>query len=133
MEVNNEVHTFVVDDQDHPLMIEIHAELQRLSGLMHDAGYVPSMKFVLDDVEVEEKAFHLCHHSEKLAIAFGLINTAPGSPLRIRKNLRVCEDCHTSTKFISKIVGRAIMVRDANCFCRFENRVCSCMDYWCFQ
>ncbi len=81
IEVNNEVHTFVVDDQDHPLMIEIHAELQRLSGLMHDAGYVPSMKFVLHDVEVEEKTFHLCHHSEKLAIVFGLINTAPGSPL----------------------------------------------------
>jgi pentatricopeptide repeat protein len=87
IEVNNEVHTFVVNDQDHPLMIEIHAELLRLSGLMHDAGYMASMKFVLHDVEVEEKAFHLCHHSEKLAIAFGLINTAPGSPLRIRKNL----------------------------------------------
>ncbi len=80
IEVNNEVHTFVVDDQDHPVMIEIHAELQRLSVLMHDAGYVPSMKFVLHDVEVE-KAFHLCHHSEKLAIAFGLINRAHGSPL----------------------------------------------------
>jgi hypothetical protein len=81
IEVNNEVHTFVVDDQDHPLMLEIYAELQRLSVLMHDAGYVPSMKFVLHDVEVEEKAFHLCHHSEKLAIVFGLINTPPGSPL----------------------------------------------------
>jgi hypothetical protein len=48
---------------------------------MHDAGYVASMIFVLHDVEVEEKAFHLCHHSEKLAIAFGFINTTPGSPL----------------------------------------------------
>jgi hypothetical protein len=38
--VNNEMHTFVVDNQDHPLMIEIHAELQRLSGLLHDAGHV---------------------------------------------------------------------------------------------
>jgi hypothetical protein len=45
-------------------MIEIHAELQRLSGLMNDAGYVPSTESVLDDVE-EEKVFHLCHHSEK--------------------------------------------------------------------
>jgi hypothetical protein len=27
IEVNNEVHTFVVGDQDHPQMIEIHAEL----------------------------------------------------------------------------------------------------------
>ncbi|KAH9549386.1 hypothetical protein CY35_10G016600 [Sphagnum magellanicum] len=131
IEVNNEVHTFVVGDQDHPQMTEIHAELQRLSGLMHDAGYMPCTKFVLHDVEEEEEqVLHLCHHSEKLAIAFGLINTAPGTPLRIRKNLRVCEDCHTSTKFISKIVGRAIMVRDANRFHHFEDGVCSCMDYW---
>jgi pentatricopeptide repeat protein len=130
IEVNNEVHTFVVQDQDHPQMIEIHAELQRLSGLMHNAGYVPCTELVLDDVEEEEKVSHLCHHSEKLAIAFGLINTAPGTPLRIRKNLRVCKDCHTSTKFISKIVRRAIMVRDANRFHHFEDGVCSCMDYW---
>ncbi|CAK9193903.1 unnamed protein product [Sphagnum jensenii] len=130
IEVNNEVHTFVVGDQDHPQMTEIHAELQRLSGLMHDAGYMPCTKFVLHDVEEEEQVLHLCHHSEKLAIAFGLINTAPGTPLRIRKNLRVCEDCHTSIKFISKIVGRAIMVRDANRFHHFEDGVCSCMDYW---
>ncbi len=54
--------------------------MQILSGLMHGVGYVPCMKFVLDDVE-EEQVSHFCHHSEKLAIAFGLINTAPGSPL----------------------------------------------------
>ncbi len=83
MEVNNEVHTFVVDNQDHPHMIEIHAELQRSSRLMHNAGYVPSTKFVLHDVaeEEEEKVFHLCHHAKKLGIAFGLINTAHGTPL----------------------------------------------------
>jgi len=72
--VKNEVHTLIVDDQDHPQMTEIHAELQRLSGLMHDVGYVPCMKLVLHDVEEEEKVFHLYHHSEKLAIPFGLIN-----------------------------------------------------------
>jgi hypothetical protein len=27
IEVNNEVHTFVVDDWDHPQMTKIHAEL----------------------------------------------------------------------------------------------------------
>ncbi len=69
IEVNNEVHTFVVDNQDHHQMIEIHAELQRLSRLMHNAGYVPSMKFVLHDVaEEEEKVLHLCPHAKKLAI-----------------------------------------------------------------
>jgi hypothetical protein len=84
---------------------------------MHNAGNVPYMTFVLHDVEEEEeeeKVFCLCDHSEKLAIALGVINTAPCAPLRIMKNLQVCEDCHT--KFMSKIVGRAIMVRDANRF-----------------
>jgi DNA-binding GntR family transcriptional regulator len=64
-ELNNEVHTFVVHNQNHPQMIEIHAELKRLSGLIHDAVYVPSMKFVLNKVEEDEKVVHLCHHSEK--------------------------------------------------------------------
>jgi hypothetical protein len=41
IEVNDEVHAFVVDDQDHPQMIKIRAELKRLSLLMHNAGYVP--------------------------------------------------------------------------------------------
>jgi hypothetical protein len=39
--VNSEVHTFIVKDQCHPQMIEFHAQLQRLSGLMLDVGYVP--------------------------------------------------------------------------------------------
>ncbi|CAK9866876.1 unnamed protein product [Sphagnum jensenii] len=87
IEVNNEVHTFIVDDQDHPQMIEIHAELKRLSGLMLDAGYREYTNLVLYGVEEEENVFRLCHHSEKLAIAFGLINTAPGTPLRITKKI----------------------------------------------
>ncbi|KAH9530771.1 hypothetical protein CY35_19G002200 [Sphagnum magellanicum] len=114
IEVKNEVHSFIAGDQDHPQMMEIHTELHRLSGLMHDVGYVPDTKFVLHNEEEEEKVFQLCHHSVKLAIALGLINTAPGTPLRIIKNLRICEDCHTSTKFISKIVGRAIMATQEN-------------------
>jgi hypothetical protein len=43
---------------------------------MHDAGCVPLNRFVLDDVEEEEKVCHLCQHSKKLAIAVGLINTS---------------------------------------------------------
>jgi hypothetical protein len=82
IEVNNEVCTFVVE-QDHAQMVEIHAELKRLSGLMNDTGYVLDTKYVLHDVEEEEKAPHLFHHSEKLAIAFGLMSMAPGTPLCI--------------------------------------------------
>ncbi|CAK9275783.1 unnamed protein product [Sphagnum jensenii] len=49
----------------------IHTDLQRLSGLMHDVGYVPCTRFVLHVVEEEELVFQLCHHSKKLAIALG--------------------------------------------------------------
>jgi pentatricopeptide repeat protein len=130
IEVNNEVHSFIVNDEEHPQISEIHAELKRLSVPMNNLGYVPDTRFVLHDVEEEEKVSRLCHHSEKLAIAFGLISTPPGTSLRIFKNLRVCDDCHTATKFISKIVGRVIIVRDANRFHHFENGLCSCRDYW---
>ncbi len=48
-------------------------------------GYMPYAKCVLHDVgeeeEEEEKVFHLHHHTEKLAIALGLINTGPGASL----------------------------------------------------
>ncbi|CAM6099771.1 unnamed protein product [Calypogeia fissa] len=130
IEVNNEVHSFKVDDQDHPQVTAIHEELKKLSAQMEAAGYVPDMSYVLHDVDDEEKVSRLSHHSEKLAIAFGLISTPPGTPLRIFKNLRVCGDCHTATKFMTKIVGRTIIVRDANRFHRFENGACSCGDYW---
>jgi hypothetical protein len=57
----------------------------------------------------------MCHHSEKkLAIAFGLISMPPVIPVRIIKNLQVCADCPTSTKFSAKIVRTAITVRDAS-------------------
>ncbi|CAM6093772.1 unnamed protein product [Calypogeia fissa] len=130
IEVNNEVHSFRVDDQDHPQLTEIYAELRRLSTQIREIGYVPDTRFVLHDVEEEHKISLLGHHSEKLAIAFGLISTPPGTPLRIYKNLRVCGDCHTATKFISMAVGRSIIVRDANRFHHFEDGFCSCRDYW---
>ncbi len=70
--MDNQVHKFVVDNQDHPQMIEICVELKRLSGLnVCDMGCVQYTKFVLHNLEEEERVFHLCHHSKKLAIAMG--------------------------------------------------------------
>ncbi|CAN1305315.1 Pentatricopeptide repeat-containing protein At3g24000, mitochondrial [Linum perenne] len=82
------------------------------------------------DVSEEEKEHNLTTHSEKLALAFGLLNTSPGVVLRITKNLRICGDCHTAFKFVSKIYERVIVVRDLNRFHHFENGSCSCGDYW---
>eukprot|EP01018_Ginkgo_biloba_P023512 Gb_17382 [translate_table: standard] len=130
IEVKNRVHTFVVGDRSHAQSDEIYAVLESLAVQMKAAGYEPDTNFVLHDVGEEEKEDILYSHSEKLAIAFGLISTYPGTPIQITKNLRVCGDCHNATKFISKIVGREIVVRDKNRFHHFKNGICSCGDYW---
>eukprot|EP01018_Ginkgo_biloba_P001792 Gb_35793 [translate_table: standard] len=130
IEVKNRVYVFLTGDKSHSQMDKIYATLEILSKQMREAGYMPDTDFVLHDVEEEQKEHVLCHHSEKLAIAFGLISTPSGTPIRIIKNLRVCGDCHTAIKFISKIVGRDIVVRDANRFHHFKDGLCSCGDYW---
>jgi hypothetical protein len=88
----------------------IYERLEKLSLPMKAAGYIPNTRFVLNDVEEEQKKQILYHHSEKLAIAFGLINIYPGTIIRVIKNLRACGDCHSAIKFISKIVAREIVV-----------------------
>ncbi|XP_059073199.1 pentatricopeptide repeat-containing protein At1g08070, chloroplastic-like [Cryptomeria japonica] len=110
------VHAFCVGDRSHPQTREICAELEKLALEMKAAGYFPDSRHLSNDVEEEEKEFFLSRHSEKLAIDFGLLNTPPGTTIRVVKNLRVCSDCHAATKFISKIVAREIVVRDANRF-----------------
>ncbi|KAG0606205.1 hypothetical protein M758_9G122200 [Ceratodon purpureus] len=130
IEVSGQVHTFYSDDKTHPQTEEIHAELGRLHREMKQAGYRPDTRYVLHDVEESEKERALCHHSERLAIAFGLLTTPPPTPIVISKNLRVCGDCHTATKFISKITKREIIARDANRFHHFRDGVCTCGDFW---
>ncbi|RYR21918.1 hypothetical protein Ahy_B03g067212 isoform B [Arachis hypogaea] len=82
------------------------------------------------DVEEEVKERMLWDHSERLALAFALINTNPGVTIRITKNLRVCGDCHTVMKMISKLTGREIIMRDITRFHHFRDGRCSCGDYW---
>eukprot|EP01018_Ginkgo_biloba_P033250 Gb_04533 [translate_table: standard] len=130
IEIKNRVHAFLVGDKSHPQSEEIYAVLESLGGQMKEEGYAPDTSFALHNVEDEEKESSLSCHSEKLAIVFGLINTNPGARIQITKNLRVCGDCHSATKFISKIVRREIVVRDANRFHHFKDGLCSCGDYW---
>ncbi|XP_057839051.2 pentatricopeptide repeat-containing protein At3g26782, mitochondrial [Cryptomeria japonica] len=130
IELNNKLQSFVGGDRTHPQSEKIYATLEILAGQMKEAGYTPDKSFVLHDVEEEEKINMLGCHSEKLAIAFGLINTVAGTTIKITKNLRVCGDCHNATKFISKIVMRDVVVRDATRFHHFENGLCTCGDYW---
>ncbi|XP_058074821.1 putative pentatricopeptide repeat-containing protein At5g09950 [Magnolia sinica] len=123
------VHIFVAGDKSHPDTDEIYAKLRILNQKMRDAGYVPQTKFALYDLEVENKEELLSVHSEKLAVAFVLIRMS-GLPIRIMKNLRVCGDCHSAFRYISKITSRQIILRDSNRFHHFSDGKCSCGDYW---
>lgn len=129
VELRNEFHTFHSGSTIHPQSQEIYAYLNRLIERIKSVGYVPETNFV-HDVEADVQEQLLSTHSEKLAIAFGLLNTNHGVPIHIRKNLRVCGDCHNATKYISLVTGREIIVRDMQRFHHFKDGKCSCGDYW---
>ncbi|KAI9153860.1 hypothetical protein LWI28_017577 [Acer negundo] len=130
IDINGVVHEFLVGDKMHPQSEKIYAKLDELSIKLKAAGFVPTTDYVLFDIEEEEKEQFLGCHSEKLALAFGLINTPLNDVIRIAKNLRVCGDCHEAMKLISSITGREIIVRDNNRFHRFISGSCSCKDFW---
>ncbi|KAJ0488628.1 putative tetratricopeptide-like helical domain superfamily, DYW domain-containing protein [Helianthus annuus] len=130
IEVHNKVHEFVAGDMSHPSYEKIYMMLEEVNGWLKDHGYIPQTDVALHDLGEKERGRSLEVHSEKLAIAFGLISTEAGSTIKIVKNLRVCSDCHEVTKLISKITRRRIVVRDRNRFHSFEDGSCSCGDYW---
>lgn len=124
------VHEFVAGDETHPQAQEIFKMWDKLLDKIKRNGYVPDTSVILLDIEETEKEKFLYRHSEKLALVFGLINTEPKAPIRIMKNLRVCEDCHAAFKHVSAIFNREIIVRDRNRFHCFKDGSCSCRDYW---
>ncbi|KAM7530441.1 hypothetical protein LguiB_033851 [Lonicera macranthoides] len=130
VELGNCVYEFVMGDRSHSQSEDIYAMLAEITKLLRLEGYVPHTSNVLADIEEEEKETALSYHSEKIAIAFMLINTPPESPIRVVKNLRVCADCHLAIKLISKVFKREIVVRDRSRFHHFRDGSCSCMDYW---
>ncbi|XP_047948193.1 pentatricopeptide repeat-containing protein At2g41080 [Salvia hispanica] len=129
-ELKNKVHHFRIGERSHPQLEEIESYLRELMDELRSHGYVPETGASLHDTEVEEKEHSLAHHSEKLAVAFALMNGPEGLPIRVMKNLRVCEDCHEAMKYVSMVKGREIVLRDSSRFHHFRDGHCSCGDYW---
>ncbi|WCJ40639.1 Tetratricopeptide repeat (TPR)-like superfamily protein [Euphorbia peplus] len=127
VEVKGRVHAFLSGDSFHPQIKEIDAVLNGFYEKMKAAGFNSEEYSCADEVETS-RANVLCGHSERLAIAFGLINTAPGTPILVTKNLYMCQSCHRTINFISKIVRREISVRDTEQFHHFRDGTCSCGD-----
>ena len=129
--IKKHFYSFMAVDEANPQMEQLRALILKIVEEMKEStGYVPDTSVVLYDLGQEEKERILLGHSEKLALAFGLINSGHGEVIRIRKNLRICEDCHSVTKFVSKFTKREIFVRDVNRFHHFHDGQCSCGDYW---
>ncbi|KAF6168457.1 hypothetical protein GIB67_005009 [Kingdonia uniflora] len=129
IDVKSKVHLFVVDDKSQPQASAIYDKLEELIQIIGEEGYTPDTDYVMHDVEEEENERSLYYHSERLAIAYGIISTPPLTTIRVIKNLRVCEDCHNAIKYISKAVDQEIVLRDSNRYHCFRNGVCSCGDY----
>lgn len=124
------VHQFKAGDRSHPETAAIYKVLEGLIQRTRLEGFVPTTELVMMDVSEEEKEGNLYHHSEKLAVAYGILKTSPGTEIRISKNLRICYDCHKWIKIVSRLLSRGIIVRDRIRFHQFEGGFCSCGDYW---
>ncbi|GJM92778.1 hypothetical protein PR202_ga09274 [Eleusine coracana subsp. coracana] len=130
IEINGHLHKFVVGDDSHPEIKEIRLVLREIADWVRRAGHKPWIAAVLHDVGEEEKEVALCEHSERLAIAYGLLKTDAPYVIRVVKNLRFCPDCHEVAKIVSKSYNREIIVRDRVRFHRFTRGCCSCKDFW---
>ncbi|URE26992.1 PPR repeat [Musa troglodytarum] len=130
VEVKGKMYTFVSQDKRHPQRREVYEMAYQMEWQLRLEGYTPDASQVLLDVEEEEKRRMVAAQSQKLAIAFALLNTSQGSPIRIITNLRMGKDCHTYTALVSTIFEREIMVRDRNRFHCFRHGVCTCGDHW---
>lgn len=136
MSIKDKVYSFKADDDQ-----QRTAELKELLSDLHERaknlGYEvqPSLEVTNDQAEEETttttttSTISIVHHSEKLAVAFGLLNTASAAPIRVNKSISMCKDCHNFLKFISISTTRKIIIRDSKRLHRFENGECSCGDF----
>lgn len=130
VDVGNMTHVFGAEDWSHPQKKEIYEKLEEIANEIREVGYVPYTAAISCNLEDSLKERLLYHHSEKIAVAFALISLPVGKPIIVKKNIRVCLDCHSAIKYISKVVEREIIVRDNSRFHHFRDGFCSCGDYW---
>ncbi|KAF7836540.1 pentatricopeptide repeat-containing protein [Senna tora] len=127
--LKGKVHRFVVGDRHHPQTEQIYSKLKQL-----DIAFNKGEDCLLNEEDVlcdfTERKEQLLDHSERLAIAYGLISTTAETPIVVFKNTRSCKDCHDFAKKVSVVTGRELVVRDANRFHHIKSGECSCHDFW---
>ncbi|XP_028797547.1 pentatricopeptide repeat-containing protein At4g35130, chloroplastic isoform X1 [Neltuma alba] len=130
IETNHTLHRFTNDDRSQLESDMIHNVRDIILRNTGDENCIYSLtKFKPKDA-ARKRANLPKNHSVKLAICYGLISTTIGNPILVRKNTRLCEDCHIFVKKISKNTKREIIVGDSKVFHHFKDGHCSCGDYW---
>jgi pentatricopeptide repeat protein len=132
IEIDERIYEFAVGDHEDEQHGELMEALREIgSTVKQRGGYFPDLESHIRPHHhhaEEMRDVGLCGHAEKLAIAFGLLNSGAGETLRVSKNLRMCNDCHSTSKAISRLEKREIILRDECCVHRFKDGVCSCGD-----
>ncbi|KAL0725134.1 hypothetical protein Bca4012_039733 [Brassica carinata] len=128
--IRNKTHVFLSEDNQHAEIVLIYAKVKEVLSKIRPLGYASDVAGAYHDVDEEQRENNLSYHSEKLAVAYGLMKTPEKSPLYVTKNVRICDDCHSAIKLISRLSNRLIVVRDSNRFHHFQDGHCSCCDYW---
>ncbi|KFK25048.1 hypothetical protein AALP_AA8G059800 [Arabis alpina] len=90
IEIDGKINKFSMgdDNQKHPEMSKIKRKWEEILRKIRLVGYKGNTGEAFFDVDEEEKESAIHMHSEKLAIAYGLMKSKPGTTIRIVKNLR---------------------------------------------
>ncbi|EFC49906.1 predicted protein [Naegleria gruberi] len=135
-EENGIVFRFISGSDDHKEDSQMFAQIERMRDEIFrkiiKAGYRPDTRWVTrtESLSEEEKVNLLYRHAEKTAIAHAFVLNPNRKKIVLTKNLRVCNDCHSATTYISKVMDVEIIVRDANRYHHFKDGKCSCGGYW---
>ncbi|CAF4954602.1 unnamed protein product, partial [Rotaria sp. Silwood1] len=92
---SGEIVAFSANDNFHPQLAEIHAEVNRMTSEVIKLGYKCDSSWVTRELQEEETIESaLGGHSERLALAFNFIQRPVPDFIQIANNLRICGDCH---------------------------------------
>ncbi|KFK26690.1 hypothetical protein AALP_AA8G280800 [Arabis alpina] len=134
VEVGDQTHSFLSGDKydsySETMKRQMYQKVDELMEEISEYGYLAEEKNLLPDVDENEEEGVMRYHSEKLAIAYGLVNTPEWKALQITQNHRICKDCHKAVELITLVTEREIVVRDASRFHHFIEGKCSCGGYW---
>ncbi|KAM7268405.1 hypothetical protein ACFE04_010571 [Oxalis oulophora] len=127
---DDHIFTGVLSACSHCGMDDVYKMLDEINEQLKIAGYLPDISAELHNLQADDKRCALVNHSEKLAMAFGVLTTPPGTTIRVANSCRLCVDCHNFAKFLSEVYNREVDIRDGKKFHHFREGHCSCNDYW---